>query len=126
MTKINKTSNNVSSASKFYNTIILLIIGACLIIVLSWFFGGFGYWNIPGMIVLFSGFALLIYVLTIPALKNTNPYYKGGLFILLIGAALFLSFIPHILLGTYQIISLVIIVLGILVTVYGLYKALKT
>jgi hypothetical protein len=119
-----KTTEKESSG-EFYTSVFLLVLGAIVTFLLSWYFGGFGYWNIPGMIILFAGAAVLIYGLSSPALKTPNPFYRGGLFVILIGLALLVSFLPHLLLGTYQIISLILTVIGIPITAYGLYKGVK-
>ncbi|MHA1835874.1 MAG: hypothetical protein ACTSYQ_02960 [Candidatus Odinarchaeia archaeon] len=126
MEKTNKTPSESKPTREIYTPASLLIIGAIITALLSWYYGGFGYWDIPGIIVISIGFGVLIYNFSEPMLKTPNSFYRGGLFIFLIGLAFFIPLIPHILLGTYQIMSFALILIGITITLYGIYKGIKT
>lgn len=99
----------------------IIVFGVVVMLFSAWLFGGFGYWQLPGLVILFIGLSELI-----------NKFYKTktdradlrvGLLVTFIGLAGYLSFVLHVVFGGPQIISVAIIVLGLLLLVKGILAA---
>lgn len=111
--------------AEFYGSIMLIIIGVIVTVIVSLFFGGLGFWNVFGFVMIFAGFANIIFGLISEKLPNPNSTLRGGLLIFFIGLACLISFLPHILLGTIQIMTLILTLIGLGVTIIGVYQGLK-
>ncbi|WEU40146.1 MAG: hypothetical protein OdinLCB4_006655 [Candidatus Odinarchaeum yellowstonii] len=125
MTSNTSKNKRISMLAEFYGSIMLIIIGAIVTVIVSLFFGGLGFWNIFGFVMIFAGIANIIYALISEKLPNPNSTLRGGLLILFIGLACLISFLPHILLGTLQIMTLILTLIGVGVTVIGVYQGFK-
>jgi len=105
--------------------LVTIIAGAIITGFLWWFFGSFGFWELPGLLILLVGIAEVLYKVFIAQTNQRSARLHGGLIIMFIGFASYLSFSAHIMLGVYQIISLAIIAIGIISTAIGMMTARK-
>ncbi|NLT16850.1 MAG: hypothetical protein GXY11_04410 [Clostridiales bacterium] len=88
--------------------IVVICAGVALALLTCLFFGGFGYWALPGLAVLSQGIAGLL----IPVLKSKTARPKWGVRIFCIGVAGIVSFAPHVMLGIMQVVSVLAAVAG--------------
>jgi hypothetical protein len=103
----------------------VIITGMVVIVFLWWFFGGFGFWQLPGLAILMAGIAEILYILYKISTGRKSTLVHVGLPLLFIGIACYLSFAGHVLLGTLQIMSLVLIVIGIVLLPIGVISSRK-
>lgn len=109
----------------YTSAITVIIVGFIVTLILFFFFAGFGFWALPGMLIIFAGIAVGLNTLLSASVPNPNSTLKSGLMVLFLGLGAFLSFMPHVLLGTFQIMTLALTIIGVIVTVSGLYKGYK-
>ena len=98
----------------------IIAFGAILTTVLWWLFGGIGFWSLPGLIVLFIGFAEIINKVLVA--KDL----RVGLIVLFVGLASYLSFGMHVVLGVLQLLSIAVIALGLIILAKEFISAPKT
>lgn len=120
-----KVTPEMSSLGGYASAITVIIVGFIVTLILFFFFAGFGFWALPGMLIIFAGIAVGLNTLLSTSLQNPNSTLKSGLMVLFLGLGAFLSFMPHVLLGTFQIMTLAVTVIGVIVTASGLYKGYK-
>jgi hypothetical protein len=89
----------------------IMVLGVIVLIICAWLFGGFGYWLWPGLVIVFIGLSNLL------TKQIGKAELRIGMLLTFIGLASFLSFVPHVLLGGLQIISVVILVIGLILLV---------
>jgi hypothetical protein len=89
----------------------ILILGVIVLIACTWLFGGFGYWLWPGLVILFISLSELL------TKQIGKVELRVGLLVTFIGLASLLSFLPHVLLGGLQILSVVILVIGLVLLI---------
>jgi len=92
---------------------------------LWWFFGGFGFWALPGLAILLIGVAELCYIVFKAITGNKSTVLHTGLLVLFVGAAGYLSLASHVMLGVLQIVALVLMVIGIVLFAIGITRASK-
>ena len=102
------------------------ITGMAVIAFLWWFLGGFGFWQLPGLAILMAGIAEILYILYKINTGHKSTLVQVGLPLLFIGIACYLSFAGHVLLGTLQIMSLILIVIGLVLLPIGIISSRKT
>lgn len=123
---VNEVSQRrLSQLAEFYGSIFLIVLGAIVTVVVAWFFEGLGFWSIFGLIILFAGISNIIYGLFSEKLPKPNSTLRAGLLVLFIGLACLISFLPHVLLGTFQIMTFIVVVIGVIITSSGLYQGMK-
>lgn len=103
----------------------IIIIGVVLTMFLWWFFGGFGFWALPGLALLFIGVSESAYKLYAANTNRKAPMLRGGLVLLFIGAACYFSFASYVVFAMFQMISMILAVIGLLLLVAGLARARK-
>lgn len=103
----------------------VIIAGMGAVVFLWWFIGGFGFWQLPGLAILLAGIAEILYILYKISTGRRSTLVHVGLPLLFIGIACYLSFAGHVLLGTLQILSLVLIVIGIVLLPIGIISSRK-
>jgi len=103
-----------------------IIIGVIITVFLWWFFGGFWFGELPGLAILFIGVAEIFYIIYGAITDKKSTLLHVGLLVLFIGVAGYLSFASHVMLGTLQIASLAVMVIGIILLAIGTISAPKT
>ena len=120
-----KVSSEMGALGGYASAITAIIVGFVVTLILFFFFAGFGFWALPGMLIIFAGIAVGLNTLLSASVPNPNSTLRSGLLVLFLGLGAFLSFMPHVLLGTFQIMTLVLTVIGVIATASGLYKGYK-
>lgn len=95
--------------------------GIVVTIFLWWFFGGFGFWAFPGLAILFVGIGEIFFVVYMVSTGKKSGLTHSGLLTLFVGVSLYLSLAGHVMLGALQMISLVVMGIGILLSVVGAF-----
>lgn len=104
--------------------IVLIVVGAVLTVLLALFFGGFGFWTIPGLAILAVGAAGLISGLL--CARAARPALMSvGVYILLVGLGCLTGTLPHIMLGVAQYGSGLVMLAGLILTLIGLFLKRK-
>lgn len=91
----------------------IMVFGLIVLLFCAWLFGGFGYWLWPGLVILFIGLSELL------TKKLGKAELRWGLLLTLFGLASYLSFMLHVLLGGLQILSIVVLVIGLILLIRG-------
>jgi hypothetical protein len=102
------------------------VTGIIMTAFLWWLFSGFGFWELPGLLILFIGVAEIFYVIYRTGTAKKSTWIHMGLLVLFIGVSGYISLAGHVMLGTLQMISLVVMVIGILLLAIGLISHPKT
>lgn len=102
-----------------------IIAGIVITTFLWWFFSGFGFWELPGLAILFIGVAEIFYTVYRTSTGKKLTWIHGGLLVLFIGVSGYLSFVSHVMLGTLQIVSLAVMVIGIILLAIGIIRVVK-
>jgi hypothetical protein len=102
------------------------VVGIVMTAILWWFFGGFGFWELPGVMILFLGVAEILYEVYVANTQKRTSLLRGGLFLVFIGLAGYLSFAGYFVYGTFQMLSVIVTVVGIVFLVAGFFSAHKT
>ena len=97
-----------------------VITGIIITIFLWWFFGGFWFGELPGLAILFIGVAEIFYIIYGAITDKKSTVLHVGLLASFIGVAGYLSFASHVMLGTLQIASLAVMVIGIILLAIGI------
>jgi hypothetical protein len=100
----------------------ITITGIIVTAFLWWFLRGFSFLGLPGFAILFIGIAELLHTIYLTTTEKTSTLLRAGLLTLFIGVAGYLSFASHVMLGTLQITSLAVIVIGIVLLVAGILR----
>jgi hypothetical protein len=103
-----------------------IITGIIITVFLWWFFGEFWFGELPGLAILFVGLGEILYAIYGAMTDKKSTLLHTGLLTSLIGVAGYLSFAGHVMLGTLQIASLVLVVIGIILLVIGIISASRT
>ena len=93
--------------------------GIVVTIFLWWFFGGFGFWAFPGLAILFLGMGEILFVVYRVTTGKKSGLTHGGLLTLFLGVSMYVSLSGHVMLGTLQMISLLVMGIGILLSAVG-------
>ena len=104
----------------------VVVTGIIMTAFLLWFFGGFGFWELPGLAILFIGVAEIFYTIYMAYVGKKSTWIHMGLLVLFIGISIYGSLAGHVMLGTLQMISLVVMVIGILLLIVGIVSHPKT
>ena len=104
------------------NSLMIIIIGAVISIIFLWYFGGLGFWMVGGVSTLFAGVGNLVYILIANKVGKVENYLRAGLIVLLIGVGSFISFAPQLMLGTFQIASIAVMIIGAVIATVGVFK----
>ncbi|MHA1964689.1 MAG: hypothetical protein ACXACG_01870 [Candidatus Thorarchaeota archaeon] len=91
----------------------ILVFGVIISLFSYWLFGGFGYWLWPGLVIVFIGLSELI------TKQAGKADLRVGLLVTFFGLASYLAFVMHVLLGGLQILSVVVLVIGIILLIRG-------
>ncbi len=105
--------------------LVLLVVGIVCTLLLSLYFGGFGYWDFPGLLILAVAFGLILSKAFSLDRRGSRGVWLTGIYFVLIGLAGFLSFVGPILFGLLQMLSLLIVVVGIILIVVALFRPAK-
>lgn len=100
----------------------VVVAGIILTAFLWWFFGGFGFWTLPGILLLFVGVAETLSRAYIAVADKKSTTLRMGLVVLFVGLAGYITFAGHVLLGILQMLSIAIAVIGILVFIIGIVR----
>ena len=103
-----------------------IITGIIITVFLWWFFNGFGFWALPGIGILFIGVAETFYTIYGSTRGEKSTWIHAGLLILFVGVAGYISFASHVMLGTLQIFSLIVTVIGLMLLAVGIFSRSKT
>ncbi|MFW9788717.1 MAG: hypothetical protein ACFFE2_14885 [Candidatus Thorarchaeota archaeon] len=106
------TIGNVASVG-IVGQLEIMVFGIVVTLFSWWLFGGFGYWLWPGLVIVFIGLSELI------TKQIGIMELRVGMLVTLFGLASYLSFSVHVLMGGYQILSMVVLVIGILLLIRG-------
>lgn len=93
-------------------SLVLIIAGAALGILLCLFFGGFGWWALPGLIAALIGAAGLVS-------EDLSCAKKAGCYIAAVGLAVLAAAAPYVMMGVVQVIGAVIAAVGIVIAMAG-------
>jgi hypothetical protein len=102
------------------------VCGIVLTVFLWWFFGGFGFWEWPGLAIMFVGVAEIFYRIYVVSLHRKGSLLRAGLFLAFIGLASYLNFSGYFVYGTLQLLSVIVAVFGIVLLLAGSFLAHKT
>lgn len=103
-----------------------VITGIIITIFLWWFFGGFWFGELPGLAILFIGVAEIFYTTYGAVTDKKSTLLHAGLLVSFIGVAGYLSFASHVMLGTLQIFSLAVMVIGVILLIIGIISGRRT
>lgn len=103
----------------------IIVLGIVVILFCWWLFGGFGYWQLPGLVILFIGLSELINKSLAPEVGKASTSIRVGLLITFIGLASYLSFAMYVVFGILQMISVAIIVIGLILLIKGIISGRK-
>ena len=103
----------------------IFIAGVILSVFLWWFFGGIGFWVLPGFAIFFIGIGEILYKLFLRNVGGRPGTLRAGVMTFFIGIALYASVATQILLAYMQMISLIVIALGIIITAVGMFLRKK-
>jgi hypothetical protein len=101
----------------------VIVVGIIITIFLWWFFSGFGFWQVPGMAILFIGLAEILYTAYGSVAKKKSGLLHAGLLLFLVGVAGYLSLMSHVMLATLLVVSLAILVVGLVLVAIGFFRA---
>jgi hypothetical protein len=104
----------------------IFVVGLVLTVILWWFFGGFGFWELPGVTVLFIGVAEILYKTYVASIHRKGLLLRMGLILAFIGLAGYVSFANYYVYGTFQLFSVIAAVFGIVLLMAGSFLAHKT
>jgi len=98
--------------------VLLISLGIVLVLLFCLFLGGFGYWIFPGMFLVSLGVANTI-TLYLEKKNSSTTQNKThlGISLILIGVSGLVSTIPHVLLGLLQIMSFIVIAIGVIILI---------
>lgn len=102
-----------------------IIVGIIVTAFLWWLLGGFGFWELPGVAMLFVGIGEVLYKMYVTGTDRRTPLLRGGLLLIFIGLAGYVSFEGYFLFGTFQILSLLATVIGLVLLLAGFVSAYK-
>jgi hypothetical protein len=102
------------------------VVGIVLTVSLWWFFGGFGFWEWPGLAIMFIGVAEILYKTYVASLHRKGTMLRAGLFLAFIGLASYLNFSGYFVYGTLQLLSTITTVFGIVLLIAGSFLTHKT
>ena len=100
-----------------------VITGIIITAFLWWFFGGLWFGQLPGLAILLIGVAEILYTVYGATTDKKSTTLHAGLLVVFIGFAGYLSLSGHVMLGTLQIASLAIIVVGVILLAIGAISA---
>ncbi len=101
----------------------VVIIGIIVTAFLWWFFGELWFGELPGFAILFIGVAEIFYAIYKAITEKKSTPLHMGLLVLFIGVACYLSFASHVMLGTLQLASIAVVVIGIILLAVGIISA---
>jgi len=104
----------------------VFILGVVVTIFLWWFFGGLGFWSLPGFALMLAGLGEILYKVYSIRISERSSALHGGMLTFFIGIAMYFSFASHVMLGMLQIISLAVMVMGIIAVAVGMLFRHKT
>ena len=96
------------------------VTGTIVTVFLLWFFGGFGFWELPGLAILFVGIAEILYTVYAVYVGKKSTWTHLGLLVLFLGISIYAGLASHVMLGTLQIISFAVMVIGVLLLAIGI------
>ncbi len=123
VTEGNKTQSVKST--RVVGELEIIVFGIVVILFCWWLFGGFGYWQLPGLVILFIGLSELINKTLAPKVGKTSTSLRVGLLATFIGLAAYLSFAMYVIFGILQMISAAIIVIGLILLIKGIISGRK-
>jgi len=100
----------------------ILVTGIIVTAFLWWFFSGFGFWELPGMAILFVGVAEILYTAYGSITEKRSKWIHAALLVSFIGVAGYLSFASHVMLATLMITFLAILVVGVILFAIGIIR----
>lgn len=103
-----------------------VVTGIIVTIFLWWFFGGFGFWAFPGLAILFVGIGDIFFSVYRVTTGKKSALTHSGLLTLFLGVSMYVSLAGHVMLGTLQMISLIVMGVGILLSAVGAFLRAKT
>lgn len=103
----------------------IIIVGIIITAFSWWLLGGFGFWELPGVAILFVGFGEVLYSIFVAGTDKRAPLLRGGILLMFIGLAGYVSFEGYFLFGTFQILSLIATVIGLVLLLAGFVSASK-
>jgi hypothetical protein len=103
----------------------VIITGIVVTVFLWWFLGGFGFWTLPGLTILMVGIAEVLYILYTISMNRKSALLHVGFPLLFLGIGFYMSFAGHVILGTLQILSLALLVVGMLLSAIGAFSSRK-
>ena len=101
---------------------LLIGIGVILLLSLCAFFGGYGFWTLPGWLVVSAGVAGAANLACAGLDRGQPVLLRRGIAVFLVGTSCWLSFAPHVMLGILQGISALLTVLGIIMGLAGYFS----
>ncbi|MGA2309180.1 MAG: hypothetical protein ABSG57_06500 [Candidatus Bathyarchaeia archaeon] len=122
------TTGNVGRKRKMSGIIsglTTIVVGIIITAVLWWLLGGFGFWELPGVAILFIGIGEVLYKIYVAGTDKRTPLLRGGILLMFIGLAGYVSFEGYFLFGTFQILSLIATVIGLVLLLAGFVSASK-
>lgn len=103
----------------------VLVIGAILSVFLWWFFGGIGFWMLPGFAAIFIGIGEILYKALLRNASERSTTLRAGIMTFFAGIALYVSVATQVMLAYMQVISLIVIALGIVGAAAGMFLRRK-
>ena len=104
----------------------IAVTGIIVAVFLVWFFGGFSFWVLPGLAILFVGIGEILYTIYAVYVGKKSTWTHAGLLVLFAGISVYVSLASHVMLGTLQIISFAVMLIGVLLLVVGIVSHPKS
>jgi hypothetical protein len=102
-----------------------IITGVVVIVFLWWLLGGFWFGQLPGVAIVLAGVAEILHAVLGALTDKRSKLLHAGLLVLFLGVAGYVSFASHVMLGTLQLLSLVVLVIGAVLIAIGAISTRK-
>jgi hypothetical protein len=107
------------------NRLAVLVVGVILSVFLWWFFGGLGFWVLPGFAVIFISIGEILYKALLRNVSERSATLRAGIMTFFVGVALYVSVATQVMLAYIQMISLIVIALGVIGAAAGMFLRSK-
>jgi len=111
--------------SRITNRLAVLVVGVILSVFLWWFFGGLGFWVLPGFAVIFISIGEILYKALLRNVSERSATLRAGIMTFFVGVALYVSVATQVMLAYIQMISLIVIALGVIGAAAGMFLRSK-